>query len=81
MPIALILNIFIITLKMKISAMSLQIKDMTQMQSEIALKHLDKSPLFPIERIERSKKLSIACYTRLEILSREFLEESKSLEG
>jgi len=60
MPIALILNFFIIALKIKTSDISLQIKDMIRMKSEIVLKHLDKNLLSLTEKIERSKKTYIA---------------------
>ena len=53
---------------------------MTRMQSETVSRHLGKSLLSRIARIERSKKLSMACGTRQEILSRESLAGSKNSE-
>jgi len=62
-------------LRMTTFATLLLIKDMTQMLSGAALKHLGKNLSFHTAKTGKIKKLSTDCDTRQEILSRESLVE------
>ena len=62
-------------LKMKIFAMSWLIKAMTRTQFEAVLKHLGKSLLFHIAKIEKIERASMDYDIKPEILSKGSSEE------